>query len=155
MVQASPGTDRHLSQAPTPQQTQWVSVVYGAHASQTKRCHKVRRGGARRTFTGRDTIALAWNTSAFSLDGQARSRHGVERVRRGLSYEEPHSQRRSTPTAPPLRPPEVRKAGATAYVASPPPSVRPDPPQETPHPSRAMGQTMSILLISIPRNFRG
>ena len=108
--------------------------------------HKGRRSGACRTFTSWDTIALARDTGALSLDAQARSRHGVRRVRRGLSYEEPHSQLQSTPTAPPLRPPTVRKAEATAYVANPPPSVRPDPPPETPHPSRAMGQTISISI---------
>ena len=147
MVQASPGTDRHLSQAPTPQQTKWVSVVHGALTAQTKRFPP--QGATRRSAPhvhGKDTIALAWNTSALSLDGQERSRHGVERVQKGVSCEEPLSQLQSTPTAPPLRPPKDRKAGATAYVANTPPSVRPDPPPETQHPSRAMGQTISISM---------
>ena len=98
-------------------------------------------------FTGRGTIDLAWNTIAISLDGQAQSRYGVERVRRGLSCEKPRSQLQSTPTAPPLRQPKDRKAGATTSVANPPPSVRPDPPPETPHPSRAMGQTIPISTV--------
>jgi len=116
---------RHRSppeQSPNTPAAKWASVVHGAHASQTKRFPP--QGATQRSvphFHGQGYIhpdvehqcSQPWRSSTI----EARRGKGEQ----GLSCEEPHSQLHSTPTAPLLRPPRVREAGATTYVATPTP----------------------------------
>ena len=91
MVQACPDTDRHLSQAPTPQQPSGPHSYTGRTDRKPNAFrHKGRRSGVCRTFTGRDAITQTWNTSALRRSSTIEVWRG--KGEQGLSCEEPHSQ---------------------------------------------------------------